>query len=231
MGEHRRALKSGQSAIKKFKITTQNVNLASTTKNAEWKRNERASTLYLDPANPEKAYRDHRKPEEKRKKQMTRIFMTINFNKSGKDPNDAELLTRAMHKMLDQLSVWRDVNAPYGVARYLQFGPKHEEYRQDKYSAVITDVQWDAAVETGQIKERVHAHVIIEIQHYSQVRIDKDMLQYHARQAYEEAITSIAPGRSELAPHLLPFVYLKLLPEGNWTEMVRDYIHKASAPV
>ena len=162
---------------------------------------------------------------------MTRIFITINFNKSGKDPNDAELLTRAMHKMLDQLSVWRDVNAPYGVARYLQFGPKHEEYRQDKYSAVITDVQWDAAVETGQIKERVHAHVIIEIQHYSQVRIDKDMLQYHARQAYEEAITSIAPGRSELAPHLLPFVYLKLLPEGNWTEMVRDYIHKASVPV
>ena len=40
-------------------------------------------------------------------------FITINFNKSGKDPNDAELITRAMQKMLDQLRVWRNVNAPH----------------------------------------------------------------------------------------------------------------------
>ena len=49
---------------------------------------------------------------------------------------------------------------------------EEHDYRLDRYTDVIESVDWKAAVETGDVLHRLHAHIWLTITHYSQVQIN-----------------------------------------------------------
>ena len=170
------------------------------------------SAVYTDP-------KDEGQP---RRKQESNFFITINSNKAPTDREHIELGVNAMEKMLERLADERV------LATYLKFGPKDPSYLDDKYADVVHSVDWKAAVETGDSMHRIHAHIWLTISHYSHVQINVQMLMHLARQAYNSHIPLHVPigGKSELRMTDMPYVHVKLLPQSDWTDVMRQYIHK-----
>lgn len=173
-------------------------------------------TVYVDPKDPEMP----------RRKQESNFFITINSNKDASKlgPDLTQSAFSRMEKMLVRLSDERV------LAQYLKFGPKSPEYEADKYTDVINAVDWKAAVETGDAMHRVHAHIWLTISHYSQIQINVHMLMHLARSFYNEGL-SVRGGDKLLAIGKRPYVHVKLLPQGDWTSVMRQYIHKGMTHV
>jgi len=148
-----------------------------------------------------------------RRKQESNFFITINSNQAPKDALDVDESMRAMDKMLHGIAEERV------MATYLKFGPKHDDYRDDKYSDVIIGVDWKAATEIGPTQGKVHSHIWVTITHYSQIQINTQMLMYHSKRLYNANTLNFKMKRQ-------PYVHVKLLPQSNWTDVMRQYIHK-----
>lgn len=148
-----------------------------------------------------------------RRKQESNFFITINSNQAPKDALDVDESMRAMDKMLHGIAEERV------MATYLKFGPKHEDYRDDKYSDVIIGVDWKAATEIGPTQGKVHSHIWVTFTHYSQIQINTQMLMYHSKRLYNANTLNFKMKRQ-------PYVHVKLLPQSNWTDVMRQYIHK-----
>ena len=67
------------------------------------------------------------------------------------------------------------------MATYIKFGPKHAEYREDKFADVINKIDWKAATEMGPNQGRVHSHIWLTVSHYSQIQINVQTLMYQSK--------------------------------------------------
>ena len=171
------------------------------------------SAVYTDPKHPGENL--------PRRKQESNFFITINSNKAPEEPEHIDLAVKHMEQMLQTLST-----EPV-LATYLRFGPKDDSYAEDKYADVIHSVDWKAAVETGDVMRRVHSHIWLTITHYSQVQINIQMLMWQARKHYNSGLGFVhLGGKSNLAMDDFPYVHVKLLPQSDWTDVMRQYIHK-----
>lgn len=171
------------------------------------------STVYVDPKHPGE--------DLPRRKQESNFFITINTNKSPDKAEDIDIAIKHMENMLTKLA---DETV---LATYLRFGPKDQCYEKDKYADVVHSVDWKAAVETGDVMKRVHAHVWLTVTHYSQIQINVQMLMYQARKYYNEGMPLVQlGGKSVLSMDEFPYVHVKLLPQSDWTDVMRQYIHK-----
>jgi len=165
-------------------------------------------------------YEDPKNPGQPRRKNESNFFITINCNKAPSG-EDAERGVKQMQQMLNTLADERV------LARYIKFGPVGPEYRDDKYVDVVTAVDWKAAVETGDIKNRLHSHIWLTLTHYSQVQINPQMLQFEASNAFNKGL---ALG-SNLRVTKKMYVHVKLLPQSDWTNIMKQYIHKGMSSI
>jgi hypothetical protein len=218
--QHKPYSKLPASIVKPASITTESVDFKaplSAKTNQAWKyaggKVQRAASTVINGT----TYTDPKSPDDPlpRRKQESNFFITINSNKS---PSGGEAMNAAMgqmEKMLQHLSEDRN------IATYLRFGPKSEHYANDLYKDVIHSVSWKSAVETGDVMNRVHSHIWMTVTHYSQVQINVQMLMHLSKKFYNEA------GASKLTRN--PYVHIKLLPQSDWTDVMRQYIHKGMA--
>jgi len=171
-----------------------------------------------------------------RRSQESNFFLTINPNLAPRSVDDVYKVTAAVETMAKELGT------DTGVANILKYGPKNPEvYGADLYAQVISGIEWKAGVEMGGVAGRTHMHAWLTVTHYSQVQIDVHKLQYLARHLYNEAYAGndvSFPAASELTKrrHMrsddkfvitkLPYVHVRLLPQSNWTSIMRSYIQK-----
>tara|TARA_Y100000004_G_scaffold157051_1_gene182474 strand:+ start:612 stop:1367 length:756 start_codon:yes stop_codon:yes gene_type:complete len=187
----------------------------------------RAPTPFLDKRNPGVRFTDHKDPGENRRKHESNLFLTINTNKTLDAFDENYICVRALRQTLVEL---RKTN---NMCSYLIFGPVNPHYRDDPFDAVINDIQWDANVELGDNYQRLHAHIWLTIEHYSEVQVNSKLLQFLAKETYNKLLQELASTPTEKANVAewtltgLPYVHVKLLPQTNWTEVMRSYIHKA----
>lgn len=177
-----------------------------------------------------KEYEDPKDPGHPRRKNESNFFITVNFNKAMTLDNaeDHPVAINAMESMLKKIST--DATA----AQIMKFGPMVRDtdglrtsmdFRQDKYADVIHSIDWSGAVEVGDNQHRLHAHIWFTVTHYSQVQINVPVLQHLARKFYNEVVDLTGP--QYLHAEQLPFINVKLLPQSDFTTIMRSYIHKA----
>lgn len=161
-------------------------------------------------------YTDPKDPGQPRRKQESNFFITINSNKTVPDDEDRQTGVKHMEEMLKQLMTDRN------LAMVLTFGPVDAHYARDKYTDVIDNVEWKGAVETGDKMNRLHCHVWVTIKHYSQIQVNTRMVQHLARDYYNRGLVI----GHKLRIGALPYVHTKLLPQSDWTDIMKQYIHK-----
>lgn len=151
-----------------------------------------------------------------RRKQESNFFITINPNQVYGSEH-SELAKSRFYRALQHLSENET------LARILKFGPKDRHYLNDKaHDVILPGIDWKASVETGEKQNRMHAHIICYITHYSQIQIDPKMLQYEFRAAFNDGL--------DMGDRLVlkdpPYVQVKMLPQSDWTTIMRQYIRK-----
>ena len=153
-----------------------------------------------------------------RRKIESNFFLTINTNLSP-DPEHEDDCVFALRKTLEQL------RKPATLCSILKFGPVDAvPYASDKYADVIESVEWKGECEFGPSLGRLHAHVWVTFNHYSQIQFNSSMLQHKAREFYNEHVKTLP---KECHIRKLPYVHVKLLPQSDWATIMRQYIHKA----
>lgn len=163
-----------------------------------------------------KRYEDPKDPGQPRRKHESNFLLTINSNKAPAQGEEFDLVVKQMEYMLKRLSEEKS------VAAYLKFGPVSPEYRNDKYYDVVQNIDWTANVETGDKMHRVHGHAWLTVTHYSQVQINKEVMQHLVKTYYNESL----PLGSKLRIGDKPYIDIKLLPQSDWTTIMKQYIHK-----
>ena len=183
-----------------------------------------------------KDYYDPKDTNLPRRKQESNFFVTINSNKSL-EGSLLELGYEHMENVLDYLA--KDNT----VAIYLRYGPNaknvkaDEVYLDDRYADVIHSVDWQACVETGPHKNRLHAHIWVTITHYSQIQLNTQMLMHMVKKVFNDPTLGPnkkglqrLPTTSDLYIRKQPYVHIKLLPQSDWTSIMKQYIHKGMHP-
>ena len=151
-----------------------------------------------------------------RRKQESNFFITINPNK----PYEANLEGRARNRFVKAL---QHLEGNDVLARCLKFGPKDAHYAQDvAHDVLLPGIDWKATVEVGEKLGRMHAHVICYIEHYSQIQIDPKMMQYEFRRSFNDGLSD----DDRLFMRHPPYIQVKMLPQSDWTTIMRQYIRK-----
>jgi hypothetical protein len=152
-----------------------------------------------------------------RREQTSNFFITINTNKS---PSALEMprAIRCLEETMNALA--SDAVLP----NYLTFGPRDAHFSGDLASDVIVGVQWRAAIEVGDGVKRLHAHVYLEITHYSQLQINMSRLAEFAKRAWNKCV-----GAGPLRADKSFYVHVKLMPQNNWSGIMTQYMLKGMA--
>lgn len=171
----------------------------------------------IDPGTQQpKEYLDPKEPDKKpRRKQESNFFITINTNRAPKHYQAHS--ARAWKAIEDTLAYMEDQRV---ICSMITFGPKDVSYVGDKFADVIEKVEWKAGVETGEVLERLHCHIWLTVHHYSQIQINRQMTQHIFRREYNNR----AP--AQLQVRGIPYVSVKLLPQSNFTTIMKQYMHK-----
>ena len=173
-------------------------------------------------------YFDHARESDEPGKRLARrkiesnFFITLNTNRTLKklDPITAHKGKAAVGATLKQLATDAE------LCKYLKFGPKSDNYKEDQYDDVIQSVDWNSAVETGEKLERLHCHIWLTVHHYSQVQVNMPMMQRRFKALYNAEVAK-TPHSQELQINKQPYIQVKLLPTSDWAEVIKQYIHKA----
>jgi len=164
-------------------------------------------------------YTDHKNPGEPRRKQESNFFITLNTNMSPNTPAEMSMCINGLRDAVKHLS------KDHVLAACLKFGPVDSHYQLDRYGDVIVSAEWKSSVETGEIMNRVHAHIWLTIVHYSQIQINTQMLMAQTKVAYNK--TKEDWGEFEkLRMKKNPYVHVKLLPQSDWAQIMRNYVTK-----
>ena len=158
-----------------------------------------------------------------RRKHESSFFITLNTNKKAKiGEKETEIAMTAAKEVLETLGT------DASLCTYLKFGPKNTHYAHDRYSDVIQSVEWKPCVELGEQQSRLHCHIILTVNHYSQVQINVPILQQLFKDLYNAEVR--ANGASSLMINRRPYIHVKLLPQSSWAMVMRQYILKAMNP-
>lgn len=155
-----------------------------------------------------------------RRKQESNFMITINPNKTfvGADVSTAQNAFRHALEHLKENEV---------LARCLKFGPKHEHYLNDRpHDVILPGISWAANVEVGEKYNRMHCHIYVTIEHYSQIQINVPMMQYEFRQGFNAHSALVNNALHPVRLHDAPYLQVKLLPQSDFTTIMRQYIHK-----
>lgn len=168
-------------------------------------------------------YTDDKDPGEARRKHESNFFITLNTNRyigDGVPPRLAQEAKQAVVTALERLS------DDASICTYLKFGPKSKHYQHDKYVDVISKVEWEAAVETGENLQRLHCHIWLTVHHASQIQINMPVMQKMFKDFYNtRAPQSLRIVRGK------PYIQVKLLPSSDWATVMKQYIHKGMRAV
>lgn len=160
------------------------------------------------------SYTDPRDPDMARRKQESNFFVCLNTNLPviDEDPSGAIGKMRA---------ACAELTKEKSIATYLQFGPVDRHYSADLYNDVVHSIDCKVGVEIGPQEKKLHAHMWLTITHYSQIQINKQMLSHMFKKMFNDS-----PGAAAYHIKKLPWIHIKLLPQSDWTDVMRQYIHK-----
>lgn len=175
----------------------------------------RAPTIHLGTSG--RAYTDPKSDQEKpRRLQESNFFITCNPNK-GFSQADVSKAAGVMWEVL------KDMFSQENVFKLITLGPKNPEvYGEDLIEDVIRNVESTPTVEVGSKKNRMHSHIILEIEHFSQVQINIPIF----RQLYTEAYNRFGEKVGLKMPRGL-YLKVDMLPQSNWTTVSKNYVKKA----
>lgn len=156
-----------------------------------------------------------------RRKNESNFLLTINPNLAPRDGADVQAVGAALKTVMSEMG------GEAGVRFMLKFGPKDDVFKSDRYEDVVLGYDWKAGVEMGPRAGRVHAHAWLTIRHISQVQLDVKKIQDMTRQRYN----ALYSGTKQYKITRMPYVHIKLLPQAQWTEIVKSYLHKGSGSV
>ena len=174
-------------------------------------------------------YRDHRDLALAPRKNESNFFITLNTNRStwGSDPAVIAAAQEACTHALKELS------KPSEMCTYMRFGPKNAYYATDKFVDVIEapKTAWDAAVEIGPTQGKLHCHVWLTLHHYSELQVNMPVIgqrfKYHYNQMYRSKTANMREAdQRDLEITKKPYVNVKLLPQSNFAEVIRQYMLK-----
>lgn len=172
-----------------------------------------------------------------RRKHETHLFCTLNPNKGSmrstkQGMQDDKTVQQALNYVVTQLS--RDEN----LSRVITFGPTGDGkptygdvYRaNDSYDTHIGNVTCSATIEKGGTYGRMHAHMVLVIDHWSQIQINSIKLSQVARKFYNDFLeTSLGTEHLRLPPGRRMYANVKLLPQTQWNKIILQYLEKGIA--
>ena len=161
--------------------------------------------------------------------------------------------------------VMQALATPAVMESYIKMGPRKNKpnskyahdmaaraahYEQDKFEDVICDngIKFEAGVETGEKRHRVHGHIMLEIHHYSMIQINTPALQAITKALFNRQVNlgvqantqqslqgplcssaNLAKCAAADMPNQIsarPYVHVALMQEHAWSSVIRDYVHK-----
>lgn len=148
--------------------------------------------------------------------QESNWFITVNMN--VKPPTGDIFLFNNAKSALENACEFVGRN----LDRVVKFGPYTTDYKDDVYDDVMISTKFQYAVEQGLRQGRIHAHILLQTVHISQIRLKHEELVAEFRRVYNEtaqtAVRTVNGGG--------PYIQIQLLSHSGYLNKIRSYMTK-----
>ena len=168
---------------------------------------------------------DHRRSDKRRKQHESNFFVLINTNKNPSEPMHTSAVSLALQQACEALG------NDSVLCQCLIWGPKNpEHYGNDQWDTHIKTIEFNAGVERGPRNSMIHAHVMLRIEHFSQIQINSNYVARFIRDEYNRQLDRYkgfdGVDKWKISKNALPYVQIKLLPQRDFADIIDLYIRK-----
>ena len=168
-------------------------------------------------------------PGQPRRSIESNFLVTINPNRrwsdDGTDPTAARIFQRTLVKLCENDFFLACLKVP-ATTRATPDYSGHFKADALNWTDVITSVDAKGTVEIGEKLKRMHAHLIVEVRHFSMLQINGKVLSKLFKDVWNDHCDDDA--------YILrskPYVDVQLLKQSNAMDIIKAYLHKSVGPV
>jgi len=171
------------------------------------------------------------KPGIPRRSVESNFLITINPNRKwGEDGDDSiakTIFNRTLQKLTSNSEFLTILKVPAQTRQTSTRPDFSAHYKNDalNFADVIANTEIRGVIEIGETQRRMHAHIVVEMKHYSMIQIDKLLIRNRFTEIWNEVCSS---GRSYELYKLRkgPYIDVQLLKQKNAMQIIMAYMRK-----
>ena len=139
----------------------------------------------------------------------------------GVEPRGAQ---RARHRAVEARARWM----PHMPSRRLRGAGQIVRGRLN-FTDVIVSVDAKGTIEVGEKQKRMHAHMVVEIKHFSMIQLNVPVIRSLFKTIWNEICEQ--PSNTQYELKAMPYVDVQLLKQSNAMDIIKAYVRKSVGPV
>lgn len=162
------------------------------------------------------------------------FLLTINPNRkwgtdgTGHDPIAQQIFRQTLDTLCENANFLTCLKVPTKTRAQPDYSA-HFQNDALHFTDVIVNVDAKGTIEVGEKQKRMHAHMVIEIKHYSMLQLNPPVIRSLFKEIWNEICEQPAYAKYELTA--MPYVDVQLLKQNNAMDIIKAYVRKSVGPV
>lgn len=162
------------------------------------------------------------------------FLLTINPNRkwgtdgTGNDPNATRIFQQTLNALCENANFLTCLKVPTKTRAQPDYSA---HFQQDalNFTDVIVSVDAKGTIEVGEKQKRMHAHMVVEIKHFSMIQLNVPVIRSLFKTIWNEICEQ--PSNTQYELKAMPYVDVQLLKQSNAMDIIKAYVRKSVGPV
>lgn len=161
------------------------------------------------------------------------FLLTINPNRkwgmdgTGHDQNATRIFRQTLDTLCENTNFLTCLKVPTKTRAQPDYSAHFQQDAQH-FTDVIVNVDAKGTIEVGEKQKRMHAHVVIEIKHFSMIQLNVPVIRSLFKSIWNEICKQTIYRQYEL--NAMPYVDVQLLKQSNAMDIIKAYVRKSVGP-
>ena len=161
------------------------------------------------------------------------FLLTINPNRkwgmdgTGYDQNVTRIFRQTLDTLCENANFLTCLKVPTKTRAQPDYSAHFQQDAQH-FTDVIVNVDAKGTIEVGEKQKRMHAHMVIEIKHFSMIQLNVPVIRSLFKSIWNEICKQTIYRQYEL--NAMPYVDVQLLKQSNAMDIIKAYVRKSVGP-
>ena len=160
------------------------------------------------------------------------FLLTINPNRKwsadGTHAAVSDIFEKTINKLCENENFLTCLKVPTTTRAKPDYSA-HFQRDAENFTDVIVSIDAKGTIEVGEKLKRMHAHLVIEIKHFSMIQLNVPVIRHLFKDIWNEICA--LPHNAAFRLFAMPYVDVQLLKQSNAMDIIKAYVRKSVGPV